>query len=105
MKKLMSDPGMNAPLLDVRELNVRTSNRLLLRNVELEISSGQVLGIIGPSGAGNSTLLRALDRLTDLIPGLHVSGDVRLHVRSIHGPDIDVNALRARIGMLFQQPV
>ena len=94
-----------APLLDVRDLNVRTSDRLLLRNVNLQLTSGQVLGIIGPSGAGKSTLLRAMNRLTDLIPGLQVTGEVRLHGASINAPGVDVNAIRARIGMLFQQPV
>jgi phosphate transport system ATP-binding protein len=64
-----------------------------------------VFGLIGPSGAGKSTLLRCLNRLNDLIPGLKVSGDVTLHGRSIHAPGTDVNALRAKVGMLFQQPV
>jgi len=95
----------SAPLLDVQNLNVRTSGRLLLRNVNLQLTSGQVLGIIGPSGAGKSTLLRAMNRLTDLIPGLQVTGEVRLHGASINAPGVDVNAIRARIGMLFQQPV
>ena len=95
----------SAPLLEVRDLNVRTSDRLLLRNVNLQLTSGQVLGIIGPSGAGKSTLLRAMNRLTDLIPGLQVTGEVRLHGASINAPDVDVDAIRARIGMLFQQPV
>jgi len=95
----------SAPLLDVRNLNVRTSGRLLLRNVHLQLTSGQVLGIIGPSGAGKSTLLRAMNRLTDLIPGLQVTGEVRLHGASINAPGVDVNAIRARVGMLFQQPV
>ena len=94
-----------APLLEIRNLNVRTPSRLLLRNVNLDLTSGQVLGIIGPSGAGKSTLLRAMNRLTDLIPGMQVSGEVRLHGTSISSPDVDVNAIRARIGMLFQQPV
>lgn len=105
MKKPMSDSETNAPLLRVRNLGVRTSNRVLLRNVELDLTSGQVLGIIGPSGAGKSTLLRTLNRLTDLIPGLQVTGDVTFHGRSIRGSGVDVNALRAQIGMLFQQPV
>jgi len=91
--------------MEVRDLNVRTPSRLLLRDIHLEITSGKVLGIIGPSGAGKSTLLRALNRLTDLVPGLDVTGDILLRGSSIRGPGVDVNALRARIGMLSQQPV
>jgi len=105
MKKPTSNSDSNDPLLEVRNLSVRASARFLLRNVELNLCSGQVLGIIGPSGAGKSTLLRALNRLTDLIPGLQVNGEVRFHGQSIYRPDLDINMLRAQIGMLFQQPV
>jgi phosphate transport system ATP-binding protein len=105
MKKPMSDSDPNIPLLDVHDLSVQTADRTLVRNVNLRLNRGQVLGIIGPSGAGKSTLLRALNRLTDLIPGLFVTGDVRLRGNSIYDPSADVNDVRAKIGMLFQQPV
>jgi len=100
-------PAANAgaPILEARGLAVRAQGKPLVRNVSFSVQPGQVFGLIGPSGAGKSTLLRALNRLTDLIPGLHVSGDVTLHGDSIYAPGVDVNALRARVGMLFQQPV
>jgi phosphate transport system ATP-binding protein len=91
--------------MTARNLCVHAGSTTLLRNVHLDIHPGHVFGIIGPSGAGKSTLLRALNRLTDLIPGLRVSGDVQLRGESIYSSRIDVNSLRARIGMLFQQPV
>jgi phosphate transport system ATP-binding protein len=84
---------------------VFANGRPLIRNVSFAVEQNQVFGIIGPSGAGKSTLLRALNRLTDLMPGLRVTGDVRLRGQAIHDRDVDVNALRGRIGMLFQQPV
>ncbi len=92
-------------LLRVSNLGVFAGGKPLLRHVSLDVSAGQVFGIIGPSGAGKSTLLRTLNRLTDLIPALRVTGEVRLRGESIHAPGVDVNALRARVGMLFQQPV
>jgi phosphate transport system ATP-binding protein len=93
------------PILRTRDLEVRAQGKPLVRNVNFSVHPGQVFGLIGPSGAGKSTLLRALNRLTDLIPGLRVTGDVTLRGESIYAPGVEVNALRAKIGMLFQQPV
>jgi phosphate transport system ATP-binding protein len=93
------------PLLEVSRLSVSAGARPLVQELSLTIPEHRVFGLIGPSGAGKSTFLRALNRLTDLIPGLHVTGDVRLHGDSIYRADTDLNALRARVGMIFQQPV
>jgi phosphate transport system ATP-binding protein len=99
-----ADPSAET-VLQVRDVSVSAQGKLLLRTASFSVQANQVFGIIGPSGAGKSTLLRALNRLTDLIPGLRVTGDVRLRDESIYGSGVDVNALRGRIGMLFQQPV
>jgi phosphate transport system ATP-binding protein len=98
-------PVTPAPILETRGLTVHAGQRELLRNVSLSITPRQAFGIIGPSGAGKSTLLKCLNRLIELTPGLRVSGDVRFHNESIYTPGVDVDALRARIGILFQQPV
>lgn len=92
------------PVLEVRRLDVFAGPRQLLRGVDLRITTGSVMALVGPSGAGKSTLLRCLNRLIDLSPGLRVAGDVLFHGRSIFAPGVDVDALRARIGILFQQP-
>jgi phosphate transport system ATP-binding protein len=89
----------------VRDLCVQAGGRIILRSASFDVAPAQVLGLIGPSGAGKSTLLRCLNRLNDLISGLQVRGNVRLHGESVYAPGTDVNALRARVGMLFQQPV
>jgi phosphate transport system ATP-binding protein len=93
------------PVLSARRLSVRAPERVVLRQVHLDIRPRQVFGIIGPSGAGKSTLLRCLNRLIDLTPTPRVEGEVLFHGQSIRAPGTDVDALRARIGMLFQQPV
>jgi phosphate transport system ATP-binding protein len=93
------------PAIEARNLAVFAKGKPLVRNVHFAVQPNHVYGIIGPSGAGKSTLLRALNRLGDLIPGLRVAGDVFVRGESIYAPGVDVNALRARIGMLFQQPV
>jgi len=98
-------PTVSAPILETRGLWVFAGKRPLLADVELRIQPRQVFGIIGPSGAGKSTLLKCLNRLVELTPGLRVRGEVLLHGRSAYAPEVDVDALRARIGILFQQPV
>jgi len=96
---------MSKPILEVCEIAVSAAGHPILRNVTFQVEPQQVFGIIGPSGAGKSTLLRCLNRLSDLTPGLRVQGDVRLHGTSIYASGTDVNALRAKVGMIFQQPV
>jgi phosphate transport system ATP-binding protein len=111
MKKPMPDaicapPATGtAPILEAKNLSVETRTKTLVRKISLAVQARQVFGLIGPSGAGKSTLLRSLNRLNDLVPSLRVSGEVTLHGTSIYDSSVDVNALRARIGMLFQQPV
>jgi phosphate transport system ATP-binding protein len=92
-------------VLEARNLSIATSQRALLRGINLRIPPRSVFGIIGPSGAGKSTLLRCLNRLIDLDPHLRREGDVLFHGSSIFARDVDPDALRARVGMLFQQPV
>lgn len=103
MKKPMSE--VSAPILETKSLSVFASSRAILSEVSFAVQPGQVFGLIGPSGAGKSTLLRCLNRLTELTPGLHMQGEVLFQGQSIYAPGTDVNALRARIGMIFQQPV
>jgi len=95
----------NVPVLETRDLNVFAGERRLLRDVNLRIAARQVCGLIGPSGAGKSTLLRCLNRLIELDAGLRTTGDVLLHGRSIFAPEVDPDDLRARVGIIFQQPV
>jgi phosphate transport system ATP-binding protein len=73
-------------------------------DVTLAIPFGLVTAIIGPSGCGKSTLLRAINRMNDLIPGCTTRGQLLLDDADIYGPQIDVTALRRRVGMVFQKP-
>ena len=96
-------PG--TPVLEVYGLRVRAGRRTILRDIDLVVEPRRVLGVIGPSGIGKSTLLRSLNRMNDLIPGLRVEGDVLWHGKSVHDRGVDPDHLRARIAMIFQQPV
>ncbi len=108
----MPEPGNSQPImaageaiLQVRALNVFAGSRQLLRDVNLDIPAHQVFGLLGPSGAGKSTLLRSLNRLIELDSSLRSTGDILLHGRSTYATNVDVDALRARVGIIFQQPV
>ena len=74
-----------------------------LRGVTLDVPGTQVTALIGPSGCGKSTLLRVLNRMYDMYPDERVTGEVQLNGRDILGPDVDLNQLRSRIGMVFQE--
>jgi phosphate transport system ATP-binding protein len=95
---------MNSPLIQFKKFSVHTANRQLLADVTLDISSSGVFGLMGPSGAGKSTLLKSINRMTELVSGLHHTGDIFFHNRSIHR-DFTPDDLRQHIGILFQQPV
>ncbi|MCA1668715.1 MAG: phosphate ABC transporter ATP-binding protein PstB [Thermomicrobia bacterium] len=75
-----------------------------IADIDMRIAARQVTAIIGPSGCGKSTLLRSLNRMNDLIPGVHTDGDITIEGQSIYRPNTDVVALRKRIGMVFQRP-
>jgi phosphate transport system ATP-binding protein len=76
-----------------------------LRHVTLRIWPNQITAVFGPAGAGKSTLLRLMNRLNDLIPGRRLEGTVLMDRQNIYAPDVDVNALRRRVGMVFATPV
>ena len=75
-----------------------------MKGIHLDLPERQVTGMIGPSGCGKSTLLRVLNRMYDLYPGQRAEGEVLLDGRNIIGPDVDLNELRSRVGMVFQKP-
>ncbi|HVZ09381.1 phosphate ABC transporter ATP-binding protein PstB [Rhodopila sp.] len=88
----------------VRELDFFYGDNRALKGINLDFPDRQVTGMIGPSGCGKSTLLRVLNRMYDLYPGQRASGRVMMDGQNIIDPGIDLNALRARIGMVFQKP-
>lgn len=75
-----------------------------LKSISLPLHSHKVTAFIGPSGCGKSTLLRVLNRMYDLYPGQRAEGEVLLDGENILDPAIDLNALRSRVGMVFQKP-
>jgi len=79
-------------------------NHAAVREVTIQIPSGNVTAIIGPSGCGKSTFLRAINRMNDLIPSCRTAGALTLDGVDIYAPRLDVVSLRRRVGMVFQKP-
>ncbi len=75
-----------------------------LRGINMDIRENRVTALIGPSGCGKSTYLRSLNRLNELIEGTTIKGQVYLDNISIYAKDVDVVALRKKVGMVFQKP-
>jgi phosphate transport system ATP-binding protein len=75
-----------------------------IQGVSLDICEDDVTALIGPSGCGKSTLLRCFNRMNDTIPSCRVQGEITLDGTDIHGDQMDVVQLRARVGMVFQKP-
>jgi phosphate transport system ATP-binding protein len=93
-----------ASKMSVKDLDFFYGEFKALHSVSLEFIENQVTALIGPSGCGKSTLLRCLNRMNDLIPTSRVEGSILLDGEDIYDPDVDVVALRRRVGMVFQKP-
>lgn len=92
------------PRMKLRNVDVSYDEKRAITDVNLEIGGNQVTAMIGASGCGKSTLLRCLNRMNDTIPNCCVTGTVELDGESIYGKEVDVVALRAKVGMVFQKP-
>ena len=75
-----------------------------LKNVNLNLASGEITAFIGPSGCGKSTFLKSLNRMNDLVEGCKITGDIRLMGEDIYDKRMDVSLLRRRVGKVFQKP-
>ncbi len=92
------------PKIKIRNLDFFYGSFQGLKQINLDINEGMVTAFIGPSGCGKSTLLRTLNRMYDLYPGQRATGEILLNGRNVLDADQDVNALRAKVGMVFQKP-
>jgi phosphate transport system ATP-binding protein len=90
--------------ISTRDLSFYYGDFLALKNLNLSLYEHKVTAFIGPSGCGKSTLLRVFNRMYDLYPGQRAVGEVLLDGVDILSPGLDLNLLRARVGMLFQKP-
>jgi phosphate transport system ATP-binding protein len=88
----------------VNNLSFYYGNSKALKDINLPIHEGEVTAFIGPSGCGKSTLLRVLNRIYEMYPKQRAEGEVLLDGSNILDSRVDINLLRARVGMVFQKP-
>jgi phosphate transport system ATP-binding protein len=89
----------------VRDLSFYYKNQRVLTSINLTVEANSILGIMGPAKSGKTTLLRIFNRMCDLIPHIRIEGEVILDGENILRPDLNVDKLRKRVGMVFDKPV
>jgi phosphate transport system ATP-binding protein len=92
------------PKISIRNLDFFYGQNRALKSINVPVYANKVTAFIGPSGCGKSTLLRILNRIYELYPNQRATGEVLLDDENILDPALDVNLLRARVGMVFQKP-
>ena len=94
--------------LKVSNLTVGFAGKVVVRDVSLEVAAGSMTVILGRSGSGKTTFLRALNRLNECFPGCRTTGSVSIHLSGawvdVYRGDLPLSDLRRRVGMVFQDP-
>lgn len=90
--------------MSLKDLDLYYGDFQALHKINLDIKEREILSFIGPSGCGKSTLLKCLNRMNDLVLGCKIDGEIKLDGEDIYAKNYDVNKLRKRVGMVFQQP-
>ena len=93
-----------AKRIDLKDVNIFYGSFQAVADVTMAVQPRQVTALIGPSGCGKSTVLRALNRMHEVIPGGRVEGSVLLDGEDIYGSGVDPVSVRKTIGMVFQRP-
>jgi phosphate transport system ATP-binding protein len=90
--------------IEAKNLHVYYGDFLAVKDINLIIEKQKITALIGPSGCGKTTVLRAFNRMNDLVPIAHSTGEVIFHGQNIYEEKVDPVEVRKRIGMVFQKP-
>jgi len=90
--------------VSARNVNVFYGEKQALHNITLDVKRNKVTSFIGPSGCGKTTFLKCINRMNDLIDICRIEGDILIDGQDIYDKNVDVVALRAHVGMVFQKP-
>ncbi len=94
----------NSTTISLENVTINYGKFVAVKNIYCDIPRGKVTAFIGPSGCGKSTVLRAMNRMNDLIPGCTLKGRLLFEGTDIYASNIDPVEVRRRVGMVFQQP-
>ncbi|GAB4550656.1 MAG: phosphate ABC transporter ATP-binding protein PstB [Anaerolineae bacterium] len=90
--------------VELKKMSVFYNTHKAVEDVSMGIGRNQITAYIGPSGCGKSTVLRAINRMNDLIPGARVEGEVIFRGQNLYASNVDAVEVRRRVGMVFQKP-
>ncbi len=88
----------------IENLNLSIEKKHILKDINITIPENQITVILGPSGCGKTTLLKSMNRLTDLYPQMKVKGKIFIGNEDILHTKRDVTEIRKKMGMLSQRP-
>jgi phosphate transport system ATP-binding protein len=90
--------------ISIRNLNFYYFKQQVIKDLNLEIAANSILGIFGPANSGTTTLLRTLNRMSDLSAGARMDGQILLNGENIYSPGFNITELRRKVGMVFEVP-
>jgi phosphate transport system ATP-binding protein len=96
--------GTGNLIFDVKNVSIYYSAFKAVTEVTMPIYENEITAFIGSSGSGKSTVLRAFNRMNDLVPGSRLEGEMSYRGANLYGRDVSPIAVRRRIGMVFQKP-
>jgi phosphate transport system ATP-binding protein len=91
--------------ISLKELSFYYGDFQALDDISFDVLAHEIFGLMGPAKSGKSTLLRVLNRMSDLVPNARVLGKVTLDDEDILAPDYDLVSLRRRVGLVLSKPV
>ena len=90
--------------ISIKNLNFYYNKNEVIKALSLEVKANEILSVFGPANSGTTTLLRTLNRMTELVPGARMEGEIFLDGKNIYSPDISITELRRKVGMVFEVP-
>ncbi len=93
-----------SPIVRIKKLNVHVKDHHILKNIDLEIPKNQITVLLGASGCGKTTLLKCMNRLTDLYKELKVTGNIFIEEDDILNTSTNIPTIRQKMGLLSQRP-